>query len=165
MWVLGCKPAPQPRPCGLYARMRSPSPTWSWAPLLLSKSCRTDCSNARAATRLKNAFTFSPGGPRDSPDPIASALTRRRIWEPAGVGARAAHLWGCLGQQRARDGAGWPGFPPPGAPQHPALEAPSNLRALVCQHLLFQLITTEHLLWAWRRDEWRSEGCLLSCHF
>lgn len=63
----GCSPALTQ---GLYVRMRSPSPTWSQELLLLSRSCSTDCSNARAATRLKKAFTFSPVGPQNSYEPF-----------------------------------------------------------------------------------------------
>lgn len=136
MWVLGHRPAPQPRSGGLYARMRSPLPTWSRALLLLSRSRSTDCSNARAATRLKKAFTFSPGGHGTAVAPSTAALTRRCIW--VGVGAYE-------GQRSTGDGLA--GLASRLAPAHsplwpPALAASSNLRALVSQCLLSQSAST-----------------------
>lgn len=53
---------PLPGPGAVHVRMRSPPPTCSGALLLSSKSFSTERSKARAATRLKNAFTFSPAG-------------------------------------------------------------------------------------------------------
>lgn len=55
----------------LYVRIRSPSPTWDWLLGLFSRSWSTDCSNARAATRLKNAVTFSPGDHKALSDAVA----------------------------------------------------------------------------------------------
>lgn len=72
------------RPSCPYARMRSPSPTWSRELPLLSRCCSTDCSNARAATRLKKAFTFSPVSPRNSCDPVYPYPQPQSIWVGAG---------------------------------------------------------------------------------
>lgn len=55
-------PESLPSPGALHLRMTSPPPTCSGLLLLRSKSCSTERSKARAATRLKNAFTFSPAG-------------------------------------------------------------------------------------------------------
>ena len=66
---------PLPGPGALHVRMRSPPPTCSGALFLRSKSCSTERSKARAATRLKNAFTFSPAD-TDSHDPHLPAPCR-----------------------------------------------------------------------------------------
>lgn len=117
MWVLGHRPAPQPHSGGLYARMRSPLPTWSRALLLLSRSRSTDCSNARAATRLKKAFTFSPGGHGTAVALSTAALTRRCIWVGAGAyEGQGSPPLGLPGTAQCRGRAGWPGFPPGSSP-------------------------------------------------
>ena len=74
---------PLPGPGALHVRMRSPPPTCSGALLLRSKSCSTDRSKARAATRVKNAFTFSPAG-TDSQDPRLQAGAGESVGQEAG---------------------------------------------------------------------------------
>lgn len=101
-----------PRPRCLYARMRSPSPTWSRELLLLSRCCSTDCSNARAATRLKKAFTFSPVSPQNSCDPVHPYPQLQSIWTAAsGYEGQGSPPLGLHGTVQCRGLDSWPSSP------------------------------------------------------